>query len=462
VPDASAEACDPQPEWIALRSIQEGPEVTFDLLHTRHLFLPVFAVAALGLSAQTVRFDTSMGGIDVVLDSSTAPNTVANFMSYVNAGSYNKTLIHRVIPSFVVQGGGYIVKNHLPFLFPPNAPVANEYKASNVRGTIAMALEGTDINSAQDQWFINQADNSSSLDSQSFTVFGNVANDASLFVVDSIASAPTFTFEGLSNFPLLNYTSGRTVQDSNYLFVSSIAPITPTDTAPGVVNAATFTANTTAGISPGEIITIFGTELGPTATTGLALDSSGNVASTLQGTQVLFNGIPGPMIFTSSGQIAAVVPYGIANATTVSVVVSYLGIQTAPLSFKVVTANPGLFTLNSSGKGDAAIVRLDGSVVNASNPAAVGDILELYGQGYGVVSPALPDGAVVTSAFNVPATLLIDGQKVNTLYAGGAGSDVNGVMQINFAVPQLTPGSHQIQVQVGNALSPTGVTLQTK
>jgi uncharacterized protein (TIGR03437 family) len=361
-----------------------------------------------------------------------------------------------------------MVKNHLPFVFPPNAPIAGEFKTSNTRGTIAMALSNdpntglANPDSAQDQWFINQADNSSSLDSQKFTVFGNVANDASLFVLDTIAAAPTFTFNGLSNFPLLNYTSGRTVQDSNYLFVNSIAPITPTDTAAGVVDSATFAANTTAGISPGQIITIFGKQLGPTALTGIALDSSGKVATTLQGTQVLFNGIPGPMIFTSTGQIATVVPYGIANAGTVSVVVSYLGIQTAPLSFKVAPANPGLFTLNSSGSGDAAIVRLDGSVVGASSPAAVGETVELYGEGYGAVSPGLPDGAVVTSAFNVPATLLIDGQKVDTLYAGGAGGDVNGVLQINFVVPQLSPGSHKIQIQVGSAVSQDGVTLQTK
>lgn len=435
------------------------------MLHTKRLFLPLFATAA--LYAQTVRFDTSLGGIDVILNPSTAPNTVANFMTYVNAGSYNKTIIHRVIPSFVVQGGGYIVKSHLPFFFPPNAPIANEYKASNVRGTIAMALAGADINSAQDEWFFNQADNSSTLDSQSFTVFGNVANDASLYVLDTIAAVPTYTLtitanNSLSNLPLLNYTANKIVQDSNYLYVNSIAPIIPADTAPGVVNAATFAANTSAGISPGEIITIFGTELGPTAISGIALDSSGKVATTLQGTQVLFNGIPGPMIFTSSGQVATVVPYAIANKSTVSMVVSYLGIQTAPLSFKVVQANPGLFTLNSSGSGDAAIVRLDGSVVSASSPAAVGDVLELYGQGYGAVSSGLPDGAVVTTAFNAPATLLIDGQKVNTLYAGGAGGDVNGVLQINFAVPQLTPGSHKIQIQVGNAVSPDGVTLQTQ
>jgi uncharacterized protein (TIGR03437 family) len=205
--------------------------------------------------------------------------------------------------------------------------------------------------------------------------------------------------------------------------------------------------------------------------TTLTLSSAGLVNTSLETTQVTFNGIAGPMIFTSDGQIAVVVPYGIAGQSKVSVVVSYLGFQTTPVQFNVVPVNPGLFTLNSSGKGDAAIIRLnsDGTVsyISTSSPASVGDFLELYGEGYGVASTStsLPDGAVVSTVLPVAAaatTLMIDGQPVKTIYAGGAGGDVNGVLQVNFTVPQLAPGSHQIQIKVGSATSPTGVTLQTK
>jgi uncharacterized protein (TIGR03437 family) len=417
-------------------------------------FVPFFF--ALALSAQTVRFNTAAGNIDVVLAPDIAPKTVANFLNYVNSGAYNNTIIHRSIPGFVIQGGGYVIKNHIPFLFPPNDPVANEYKTSNTRGTIAMALQGSDINSAQDQWFFNLVDNSSTLDSQSFTVFGNVADDASLAVMDFLSTIPTFTFNGLSNFPLLNYTAGRTVADTNYVYVNSIVQL------PAVTNAATFSTNTSSGISPGEILTLFGRDLGPAQLATLTVNSAGRVDTTLAGTQVLFNNVPGPMIFTSAGQVAVVAPYSIAGVGTVDVAVSYNGKQTTPIQFNVVPANPGLFTLNNSGKGDAAIVRLDGSVVSTASPASVGDTVELYGEGYGSVSPGLPDGAVVTGPLFVSATLLIDSKQVDTLYAGGAGGDVNGVLQVNFKVPQLTPGSHQIQVKVGNATSPAGVTIQTK
>jgi uncharacterized protein (TIGR03437 family) len=96
-------------------------------------------------------------------------------------------------------------------------------------------------------------------------------------------------------------------------------------------------------------------------------------------------------------------------------------------------------------------------------------VLELYGEGYGVATTAtsLPDGTIVGSTLPVPAAayqLLIDGNPVPTQYFGGAPSLVNGVLQVNFTVPQLAPGSHQIQLSVGSParVSPMGVNLQTK
>jgi uncharacterized protein (TIGR03437 family) len=445
------------------------------LLNTKRRFLPFFiALAGLSsaLSAQTVRFNTSLGGIDVALTPSVTPQTVANFMNYVTTGEYNKTIVHRSLNSvnnttatfYLIQGGGYIVKNHLPFLFQPNDPVPNEFKASNVRGTIAMALTGSDINSGNDEWYFNTSDNSVALDAQTFTVFGKVANNPSLAVMDAINALPTFTFDNFSNFPLLNYTAGRTVADTNYVYVNSISTLAPSFT--GVASAATAANNGTTGISPGEIITIYGSNMGPTTVTSLELDSTGaNVVSLLEGTQVTFNGRAAPMIFTYDGQVAVVVPYEIFFDSTVNVVVSYLGLPTSSQTFKVVAANPGLFTLSQTGKGDAAIVHAtDGSVVSTSNPALPGDVLELYGEGYGVASPSFADGALVTGLPRPVAAsaLLIDGKTVPTLYLGGAGGEVNGVMQVNFVVPQLAAGSHTIQVQVGNAVSPAGVTLQTK
>jgi uncharacterized protein (TIGR03437 family) len=450
------------------------------------------------LHAQTVRFQTTLGGIDVVLTPNITPMTVANFMAYVNSGAYTNSLIHRSLspnvptpaPPYIIQGGGYVLDGSLPVLYQMlNPPVTNEFNlancpnmACNVLGTLAMALS-SGIDTGQNQWFFNLSDNSTFFDGGDYTVFGNIANDASVAVANAINALPTYAenYGQDANFmdlPLNNYTCcGSVPKSDNFVLVNSITPIQPVISSAGVADAATAASISKTGISPGEILTLYGQNfgknpaapsyLGPTQLTTKTETIPGIVDTSLEGTQVLFNGIPGPMIFTSDGQIAAVVPYEIANQSTVSVVVSYLGQQTSPIQFNVVPVTPGLFTLNDTGQGDGAIVRYsDGTLIGVSNPAAPGDILELYGEGYGVASPntSLPDGTIVTTTLPLPAAttvLLIDGQPVNTLYAGGAGDDFNGKMQINFTLPQLKAGPHSIQIQVGGVKSQAGVNLQT-
>ena len=435
----------------------------------RILLLLSFATA---IQAQTVRFHTTLGDIDVTLAPETTPLTVANFLDYVNNGGYTNSIFHRSVPGFVIQAGGYTLVGNGPVTSAQSAAVKSEYKTSNTRGTIAMALSGnssgTDINSATNQWFFNTVDNSGSLDTQKFTVFGQVANDAGLAIMDKIAAVRPYDglFDPFHQVPLINYNGGN-VTAANYVLVKSIVKL-PAVTAAGFTDSASYVPNATAGIAPGELLTIFGTDLGPSQLTTLTLTGNGVVTNTLSNTRVLFDGTPGAMIYTSSGQVSVVAPYNLAGKTSVKIVVEYLGIQTSTIQLPVVTVNPGLFTLDGSGKHDAAIVRnLDGSVVNTAKPAQTGDDLVLYGHGYGIAtaSTALPDGTIVGTALPVPAVkpiLLIDGKVMDTQYAGGAPSIVNGVLQVNFRLPQLTPGTHQIQIQSGDVKSPAGVTLQTK
>jgi len=463
------------------------------LPNTKRRFFPFFiALAAFSgsLHAQTtcpnasiVRFQTNLGGIDVVLTPSVTPMTVANFITYVCSEAYNNTIIHRSLnpadqtPAFyLIQGGGYALNGLVPYLIPFNAPVANEFSISNTRGTLAMAQSQSGINSATNQWFFNTIDNSSDLDSQSFTVFGNVGNNPSLAVMDAINALPTYgenygpdeNFNlpgGGGTLPLINFACCNSVpKPDNFVFVNSVAPISPVMPTAGFVDAATSLSSST-GISPGEMISLYGTELGPTQGTQLELDSTGSfITTSLEGTQVTFNGVAGPMMYTSTGQLNVLVPYEVAGQSTVNVVVSYLGVAAASVKLPVVPATPALFTQSQNGKGDAAIVHPDGTVVSTTNPASVGDTLELYGEGYGVAAPNLADGALVTGSRSFTGiALLIDSQPVATQYTGAAGSEVNGMLQINFMVPQgLAAGSHQIQIQVGGVKSPTGVNLQTR
>jgi cyclophilin family peptidyl-prolyl cis-trans isomerase len=144
---------------------------------------------------------TSEGDITLRLFRDKAPLTVANFLAYVDAGFYNGTIFHRVIPNFMIQGGGF-----LPDMTekPTNDPVKNESKnrVHNARGTIAMARTN-DPDSATAQFFINQRTNLPldwSPAGEGYTVFGEVVMGMS--IVDFIATAPTGKVAMFSDVPL--------------------------------------------------------------------------------------------------------------------------------------------------------------------------------------------------------------------------------------------------------------------
>ena len=124
---------------------------------------------------------TTLGDIEIELLDEEAPNTVANFLNYVNDGDYQNSFVHRSAPGFVIQGGGFTFVDAPPVRIPVDDPVVNEFdpNRSNVRGTLAMAKVGDDPDSATSQWFINLADNSTNLDVQNggFTVFARVRGD---------------------------------------------------------------------------------------------------------------------------------------------------------------------------------------------------------------------------------------------------------------------------------------------
>ncbi len=159
------------------------------------LFILVFFFGASESLADTfVRFDTNLGEIDVRLYDTATPLSVANFLSYVNTDRWDSTFIHRSIPGFVIQGGGFTLNPGILTVtgVPRDPPVVNEPGISNLRGTLAFAKLAGDPDGATSQWFFNLADNSANLDNQNggFTVFGRVVGDG-MNVVDSIAALPT-------------------------------------------------------------------------------------------------------------------------------------------------------------------------------------------------------------------------------------------------------------------------------
>lgn len=240
----------------------------------------------------------------------------------------------------------------------------------------------------------------------------------------------------------------------------------PAITAEGITNAASFrSAVATGGISPGELITIFGTNLGPETPVTLQLDGRGFVATRLAGTRVLFDGIPGPMIVTSAGQVSAVVPYGIEGQTSVAVSVEFDGRASAQIPVPVATASPAIFTQNSTGSGAGSIIRQTGELITAASPAAPGEVLTLFGTGEGATTPAGVDGKPTASPLplpKLPVKVVIDGFEYEPLYAGGAPGLVAGVLQVNFALPAGNPGARRIRLKVGERLSPDTVTVTAR
>jgi peptidyl-prolyl cis-trans isomerase A (cyclophilin A) len=162
---------------------------------------PAFAQAAPQAAHPGVLFKTSQGDIRVELYPEKAPKTVANFLDYVKSGQYNGTIFHRVIPGFMIQGGGFSTS----FVEKPTrAPIPLESKngLKNSVGTLAMART-SDPNSATAQFFINTVDNTGldfpNPDGNGYAVFGKVT--AGMDVVKKIEGTPTTTRGPMADVP---------------------------------------------------------------------------------------------------------------------------------------------------------------------------------------------------------------------------------------------------------------------
>jgi cyclophilin family peptidyl-prolyl cis-trans isomerase len=188
-------------------------------------------------AATIVRFETVLGDFEVELFDEAAPLTVANFLAYVRDGDYDGSFIHRSIPGFVVQGGGFGVDGNVFYRIPDRPPVTNEFDPeqplhSNLRGRISMAKAPGDPHSATNQWFINVANNAAldnPLNNGGYTGFGQVLGEG-MAVVDAIAALPTLTVNlpgtlpTLQNFPLFNY-SGGSITTANLVTISSVTEL---------------------------------------------------------------------------------------------------------------------------------------------------------------------------------------------------------------------------------------------
>lgn len=196
-----------------------------------------------------------------------------------------------------------------------------------------------------------------------------------------------------------------------------------------VLNAGTFFGGYASpfpdgSVAPGELVALFGNGFGTQPT-------------------VSFGNFPAPLIYVSNCQINAVVPFEVAGST-VAVGIQSGGQAVGQIELPVVPAAPGVFTLNASGTGQAAILNQDGSINSASNPAARGSIVSVYMTGTGALTPALADGAPgpVTPPYPAPVagiTATIGSVNASVLFEGQAPTLIAGVTQLNILIPQNAP-----------------------
>lgn len=184
----------------------------------------LLAVSASAQANTIVRISTTFGDFSLELFDTLTPGTVQNFLNYVNRGAYNGSYFHRLDKGFVLQGGGYhFVPFVGPVVIPVDPPVVNEFRESNVRGTVAMAKFGGLPDSATSQWFVNLTDNSASLDTQNggFTVFGRVLGDGML-VLDTINEIAVYNLgTQQSQLPLYNFESSAILTAANFVTMNA-------------------------------------------------------------------------------------------------------------------------------------------------------------------------------------------------------------------------------------------------
>jgi uncharacterized protein (TIGR03437 family) len=305
----------------------------------------------------------------------------------------------------------------------------------------------------------------------------NSIRELSKGMIRRIAGNGTAGFSG-DNGPAtsaqLNNPRGIAVDSDGNVYIADmnnnrIRVLTPaasgaTANSPAISAVTNAASNLSGPIAAGEIVVLHGAALGPAKLTSASLGSNGLYDSVLAGTRVQFDGIGAPMLYTSATQVAAIVPYEV-TGTGAQVTVTYSGQTSEPAAVALASSVPGLFTMDSTGEGQAAALNESGSLNNSSTPASIGSVILLFATGEGQTSPVGVDGKPAVPPLPtpiLPTAVSIGGVPVSDLqHVGGAPGAVAGLLQINAVIPAgVTPGSAvPVVIRIGDAASQSGVTL---
>jgi uncharacterized protein (TIGR03437 family) len=263
-----------------------------------------------------------------------------------------------------------------------------------------------------------------------------------------------FYFDTSGNVYLSNYVSFPKF----YFEVLNVAQRPPQ----GPACLADYIRQTATPAVPGLLASLLGPGIGPSQAAPTALDASGRVATQLAGTQVLFDGIPAPILSAAPNRIDLVIPFGVPTSGTVTISVLNNGSLVGTLTSPLAAAVPMLFTHDGTGYG-AAAWNQDGTPNSASNPAHVGDIITFWATGAGAMTPAVIDGTIPQSPQSAPISPIflspIGGSPCTSVYSGEAPGLVEGIIQYNclankaigtffqFSFEGGTPGFYTLYVK---------------
>ncbi len=249
------------------------------------------------------------------------------------------------------------------------------------------------------------------------------------------------------------------VVDTGNNAVRRLQPAASNVAVAAVVNGA---SNQQGPIAPGEVIVLYGSNLGPASLVQTGLGDDGQFPTTLAGTSVTINGTPATMVYTSANQVSAVVPFDLLGSAA-QVVVTYQGQTSAPVTAGVMPVAPAIFTSNGSGSGQAAAVNFTDNALNGpDHPAKAGDYVIVYMTGAGQTNPPSQSAVPAETARVVaPVSVTVGGKPTSQTYAGSVPGFIAGLIQVNVLIPDgLAPGPQPVVINVDTAATQSGVTIQ--
>jgi len=251
-------------------------------------------------------------------------------------------------------------------------------------------------------------------------------------------------------------TPGEAPPYANAVIQLNVAP-PPPPAITSILNSASLQPS----VSPGAMVSIFGSNLGTPPVDG-HYDDSGLFPTALGNTTVTFNGTSAALLYVSTVQINAVVPYEVAGQKSVSVVVTHDSVASPAFSLPLSATSPAIFTVSQNGQGEGAILNDDPNVAptpnSAQNPAAKGIPISMYVTGGGLLSQKLQDGGIPLIIgeppyFNIaaPVSVKIGGQPAQVIYAGAIPYQVAGMLQVNAIVPSnIGSGAQPVILTIGD------------